>query len=221
MGPLRPYKLIVMLFLPSFWLLLLQAAAPANGLDVQAREGQVSVHAQRVPLSKVLDRLAQQTGMKVVYESSPPSAPISASFDGVPPRDAVERLLEGQGLAYVFRTDATGRKVDTLLVSGEGTGSGGSRSGSAGSGLPQNDSMEYTAEVVDDTPDYEEPPPPPEANIPVPDLALPGGVVSPQGGFVPGGAPVDPPPSFPGGPSFPRTPTTPGFPGPVSNPFPH
>jgi hypothetical protein len=215
------------MFLPSFvWLLLLQAGAPANGLDVQAHEGQVTVHAQRVPLSKVLDRLAQQTGMKVVYESSPPSTPISASFEGVPPRDAVERLLEGQGLAYVFRTDATGRKVDTLLVSGEaGSGTGGGRSASSGSGLPQNDSMEYTAEVVDDAPDYEEPPQPPEANIPVPDLALPSGMVQPPGAFNPGGA-VDPPPSFPGGPSFPRTPGAgtsgaPSFPGPVSNPFPH
>ena len=80
--------------------------------------------------------------------------------------------------------------------------------------------MEYTAEVVDDTPDYEEPAVP-DASIPVQDLALPGGVIqNPQ--------PLDPGPSFPGGPGFPRTPgssgfpgSPPGFPGPVSNPFPN
>jgi hypothetical protein len=192
------------------WLLLLQAAAPANGLDVQSREGHVSVHAQRVPLSKVLDRLAQQTGMKVIYESSPPSQAVSANFEGLPPRDAVERLLEGQGVAYVFRTDPSGRGVETLLVSGESGGSSGSSP--SGRSLPHSDSMEYTAEVVDDTPDYEEPPAP--ETVPVQDLALPGGMLqAPQLQ-----QPVDPGPTFPGGPTFPRMPT---FPGPVSNPFPN
>jgi len=211
--------------LSSVLLFLLQAGAPANGLEVQAHEGHVTVRAQRVPLSKVLDRLAQQTGMKVVYESSPPSQPVSANFEGLQTRDAVVRLLEGQGLAYVFRTDASGRRVETLLVSGEASGGpGGSGGGNtfAGGGQ-QPDAMEYTAEVVDDTPDYEEPAVP-DASIPVQDLALPGGVIPnpniPQ--------PLDPGPSFPGGPGFPRTPgssgfpgSPPGFPGPVSNPFPN
>jgi len=204
-------------FLLSFLLLLLfQSAPPSGGLDVQAHEGHVSVHAQRVPLSKVLDRLAQQTGMKVVYETSPPSQAVSASLDSVLPRDAVVRLLEGQGVSYVFRTDATGKGVETLLVSGEG----GNRQASNGGGSSSPaESMDYAAEVVDDAPDYEEPPAPVETSAPaaVPDLALPGG-------GMPGGI-VDPGPSFPGGPAFPSNPgfphSAPTFPGPVSNPFPN
>src|SRR5262245_4704288 len=92
--------------------LALPAARAANppgtpGLEVELHGGQVVVRAQKVPLNRILDRLAQQTGMKVTYESTPPSQPVTATLQQMPVRDAVVRLMEGQGVAYVFRTDVS------------------------------------------------------------------------------------------------------------------
>jgi hypothetical protein len=200
---------------------------PAGGLDVRAADGVVTVHANRVPLARILDRLAQQTGMKVTYDSGQPNQAVTVSLEGLVPRDAVTRLLEGQGLSYVFRTDASGLRVETLIVS-DGSGSGGSPQLASRAAPPPMD-PDFGVEMPEDMgEEYEEPPameiPPP--GQPVQDLAMPG-AVQPQTGF-PG------PPNFPGhqfpGQQFPGQPfpgqapgqpypVPPEFPGPVSNPF--
>jgi len=55
--------------------LLLAASAFAGEVDVRGTTaGRVSVHVNAAPLSEVLDRLARQTGMKVVYDGPPPRA---------------------------------------------------------------------------------------------------------------------------------------------------
>ena len=49
--------------------LFLAASALAGDVDVRGTAaGRVSVHVTAAPLSEVLDRLARQTGMKVVYD---------------------------------------------------------------------------------------------------------------------------------------------------------
>jgi hypothetical protein len=112
--------------LPGPWLLLfallLPGDAPSTGAEVRAQAGEVAIHAESLPLSELLDRLARATGMKVTYEGGRPAARVTVSLDGLSEVDAVVKLMEGTGLSYVYRTDATGRRVDLLIVSSSGGG---------------------------------------------------------------------------------------------------
>ena len=204
MRTLPAVALITCLALPAV------QASGTGGLEVEVHGNQVTVRAQKVPLNKILDRLAQQTGMKVTYESTPPSQPVTATLEQLPPRDAIVRLMEGLAVPYVFRTDVSGQRVETLFVS---DASGGSRSTTASTSSMGQEQVEYPTEVVEDVqPEFDEPveiPQPipgsmpelsaPPPGMPAPDLALP---------------------NMGAGPGFPNnTPGQPNFPGPVSNPF--
>jgi len=100
--------------------LLLAVSAPAAEIDVRATAGgRVSLKVNAAPLSEVLDRLARQTGMKVVYDGVPPRAIVRGrQVENATPAEAVTDVLEGLGVSYALRLDATGAKVDTLLVLG-------------------------------------------------------------------------------------------------------
>jgi len=100
--------------------LLLAASAYAGEVDVRTTaDGRVSLTVTSAPLSDVLDRLARQTGMKVVYDGAPPRALVRGrQVVDATPADAVADVLEGLGVSYALRLDATGAKVDTLLVLG-------------------------------------------------------------------------------------------------------
>ena len=203
--------LLAVVLIPCLALPVAQASG-TNGLEIEVDGGLVTVRAQKMPLNRILDRLAQQTGMKITYESTPPSQPVTATLESLPIRDAVVRLMEGLGIPYVFRTDVSGRRVETLFVSDP---SGASRTTTASTSSMSQDPIEYPTEVIEDIqPEYEEPveiPQPipgvmpeltnaPPPGTPAPDLALPNMGAGP--GF---------PSNFPGAPAFP---------GPVSNPFP-
>ena len=97
-------------------LLLFQAGNFSARLDVRARGESVSVEARAVPLWQILDRLAQQTGMKVTYEGPKPAALVTTAFETSSHTELLIRLMEGQGLNYAFQTDATGKQVQRLLV---------------------------------------------------------------------------------------------------------
>jgi hypothetical protein len=74
------------------------------------------VHATAAPLTEVLDRVARQTGMKVVYDGPQPRARVRLDLPPLTPVQAVLAILEGQGLNYALRMDATGTRIDTLLL---------------------------------------------------------------------------------------------------------
>jgi len=105
--------------------LLLAASAFAGDVDVRGTgAGRVSLRVTAAPLSDVLDRLARQTGMKVVYDGAPPRALVRGrQVEDVTVADAVADVLEGLGVGYALRLDVTGLKVDTLLVLGAAKGS--------------------------------------------------------------------------------------------------
>jgi len=105
-------------------LLLAVASAHAGEVDVRTTAaGRVSLRVTSAPLSEVLDRLARQTGMKVVYDGAPPRALVRGrQVEDATPADAVADVLEGLGVSYALRLDATGSRVDTLLVLGAGKG---------------------------------------------------------------------------------------------------
>jgi hypothetical protein len=87
-------------------------------VDVQYKDGQVSVRASAAPLSEVLDRLARATGMKVVQQGATPSMLLSLSLENRTPAEAVFGVFEGLGLNYAFVLDATGSKIETLILAG-------------------------------------------------------------------------------------------------------
>jgi hypothetical protein len=99
-------------------LLVLAAAASSEQVDLRPTQaGRVSLKVTASPLSEVLDRLARQTGMKVVYDGAPPRTVVRyRQVEDVTPAEAVANVLEGLGVSYALRLDATGAKVDTLLV---------------------------------------------------------------------------------------------------------
>ena len=101
-------------------LALLLALAPGLRAEVTVRlaGGRVDIVANTAPLSEVLDRLARQTGMKVVYDGPAPRQLVTVSLLGRVPAEAVHDLLAGQGLNYAFVSDATGTGVQTLLMTG-------------------------------------------------------------------------------------------------------
>jgi hypothetical protein len=100
--------------------LLLAATVFAGDVDVQSTAGgRVSVRVGSAPLSEVLDRLARQTGMKVIYDGAPPRALVRGRHvEDVTPAEAVLNVLEGLGVGYALRFDPDGVKVETLLVVG-------------------------------------------------------------------------------------------------------
>ena len=102
------------------WLLpLLALASPSSaGIVVREAQGRIDVAAAAAPLADVLDRLARQTGMKVVYEGPAPRQLVTLSLVGRSPAEAVSAILEGQGLNYALILDATATRVEKLLVTG-------------------------------------------------------------------------------------------------------
>ena len=103
-----PQILLVALIAPMAW---------AGEVQVRANGALVDVVAVAAPVQEVLARLAQQTGMKVVYDGPPPRALVTVTLPQRTPAEAVLALFEGLGLNYALRTDRSGTKVDTLIVS--------------------------------------------------------------------------------------------------------
>jgi hypothetical protein len=105
------------LFGPLAFLVL---ALPASAVEVSVRvtDGRVDLSATAAPIADVLDRLSKQTGMKVVYEGPAPRQLVTVSLHGRSPAEAVLGLLEGQGLNYILIGDASGDRVQTLMMAG-------------------------------------------------------------------------------------------------------
>jgi len=197
------------------------AAAPATAeVVVRVSGGRVDLTATAAPLADVLDRLARQTGMKVVYEGAAPRQLVTLSLHGRTPTETVLSVFEGLGVNFALVADPSGSHVQTLVIAGTATAS--STSSSAGRspsppsarrpfGPPPGASPE-TADPAFEEAD-EEPTPGEEAFAGLP----PGAEVADPGGAPPDPTPVSPAaqgPSLP--PGFPAQPVMPGFP---SSPF--
>ena len=111
---------------------------PAHAADVQVRVNGplVDIQATAAPLQEVLARLAQHTGMKVVYDGAPPRMLVTLTLGGRTPPEAVLALFEGLGVNYAMMADRTGLRVDMLLVTSVSSGSAGPSSTNASRGAP-------------------------------------------------------------------------------------
>jgi hypothetical protein len=98
--------------------------APATAeVAVRVSGGHVDLTATAAPLADVLDRLARQTGMKVVYEGPAPRQLVTLSLHGRTPTETVLSVLEGLGVNFALIADPSGAHVQTLVVAGTATAS--------------------------------------------------------------------------------------------------
>ena len=109
------------------------AAAPATAeVAVRVSGGHVDLTATAAPLADVLDRLARQTGMKVVYEGPAPRQLVTLSLHGRTPTETVLSVFEGLGVNFALVADPSGSRVQTLVVAGTATASSSPSSAAAG-----------------------------------------------------------------------------------------
>ena len=94
------------------------ATPAAAKVAVRVSGGQVELTATAAPLADILDRLARQTGMKVVYEGPAPRQLVTLSLRGRTPTETVLALFEGLGLDFALVADPSGARVQTLVVAG-------------------------------------------------------------------------------------------------------
>ena len=119
---------------PAALVVVALAAAPATAeVAVRVAGGHVDLTATAAPLAEVLDRLARQTGMKVVYEGAAPRQLVTLSLHGRTPTETVLAVFEGLGVNFALVADPSGSRVQTLVVAGTAASSSPS---SAAAGRP-------------------------------------------------------------------------------------
>ena len=121
---------------PLLALTVLLVAAPDLRAAVEVRvSGQsVDVQAVNAPLSEILDGLARELHVKIVYEGPPPRQLLSVDLKGRTPAEAFLSIVEGQGLSYALALDKTGTRVESVLMAG------GNNAPSANAGPPPSPS---------------------------------------------------------------------------------
>jgi hypothetical protein len=209
-GRLRPVRWWILASLLS--LLALQTARA--DLDIEAKNGMLTVRARGVPLAQLLDRLSHETGMKLTYDGRRPSQLMTVTIERSSESAALLQILEGLGLNYALEMDATGRRVETLVISESPSPSPLATSNRAPSPTQAFVQQAPEPEVEESTdPQEDQPPNFPEANQPSAGRGasqdnLPAPVPTPL-------SPAYPPPGF-WSPSI----QAPSFPAPASNPIP-
>jgi hypothetical protein len=180
-------------------------------LDVQARNGQLTLRVRSAPLVDVLQTVSHKTGLKVVYEGRRPSQLVTANIEGLPEAEALGRLFEGLGINYVFQSDATGRRVDLLIISAGSTSGPSAVSPPVRPQAPAFVGRDVEPVEPDEPPQAgeseDEPPEPANPNQPFPSTdanqgSAPGVTIQPSPAPVPFSTPVMArgglaPPSFP------------------------
>jgi hypothetical protein len=204
--------------------LALGAAHATAEVTVRVSGGHVDLTATAAPLAEVLDRLARQTGMKVVYEGPAPRQLVTVSLHGRTPAETVLAVFEGLGLNYALVADPSGASVQTLVVAGA-AGATASPSGSPAAGRPaarlnprrpfgpppgsSPDTVEPPFDEGEEEPEFD------EADFAA---GLPPGMEAPEAGGAP--APAQPTPAnVPGQPPTVRPPGAGGVPAQPVTPF--
>ncbi len=191
---------IARLALPALLVLSTGARPSAGDVRVSVSGAGLELRATAAPVSEVLERLAKQTGMKLVYDGPAPRQLVTVAVSGRSTADTVLAVLEGLGVNFALASAPSG--TQTLLVMG-------SISPASSSSSPDPRSR---ADLLQRRPPIEPPPDepfedtqeepsedittPPEAIPPPPGAPSPNGMVAPQPFMPPGNAPQ--PSVFPG-----------------------
>lgn len=94
-------------------------ASPLAGeVEIRQSGDRVSLLAVSAPAAEILERLARQTGMRIVYDAQPPRQLITTRLEQRTTAEAVLGIMEGLGLNYALVMDSAGTQVDQLLILG-------------------------------------------------------------------------------------------------------
>lgn len=99
-------------------LLVLPLVIAAAAVEVRVDGERVSVRAEGALLSDVLDRIAEKTGMRVVWSPNMGRPLVTTKLEDCTPAEAVLKLMRGTVLNYALTTDPSGARVQTLLIVG-------------------------------------------------------------------------------------------------------
>jgi hypothetical protein len=105
----------------AFWTYVVAAAmlpcVCAADVQIKIRDGRMAIEAANASVAEILDRVSKHTGMKVIYDGTPPAQTIKVSLTERSPADAVLGVLEGRGLSFAVIMNPAGTQIQTLLVS--------------------------------------------------------------------------------------------------------
>jgi hypothetical protein len=96
----------------------LAVGVSAEGSEVLASPGGVTIRTEATPVSQVLDQLAKEAGIRIIYDGPPPRDLVTVDRHSRTLAEAIPALLEGLGLSYVLKMDASGTEVETLFLAG-------------------------------------------------------------------------------------------------------
>src|SRR5687767_1154944 len=97
---------------------LITAPHASAEVKVTLKAGRMDILATKASVQDILDRVASQTGMKVIYDGVLPPKVITKSVTDRTPADAVLGMPEGEGLNFAVILNPAGTQVETLLVTG-------------------------------------------------------------------------------------------------------
>lgn len=86
--------------------------------EVRVGPGSVRVQSTGQPLAEVLSQLSKAASFDLKYEGPAPSVRVFATIEGRSVSETVTRLLEGTGVTWAARLDATGSTIELLVVGG-------------------------------------------------------------------------------------------------------
>jgi hypothetical protein len=154
-----------------------RSAQPAP-IQIQIRGERIDIRADNTPLVQILNGVAWEAKMKIVYDAPPPQDPVTVNIKNATFSQAITDLLNGHGLIYVAKMDAAGTRVDTLVLT---------------SGNPGEVHINTDAPPVEEAPPVDTPPeyvppdmPPPEMPTAVQPTSAPASAWTPQPVMLPG-----------------------------------
>ena len=171
---LAPSRLVMRLVCVLLALPLAAGETAPFDVRVEVEPGRVCIDARSEPLTEILSRFAKVTGAEILYEAQRPRQIVSVRIEADTAGDALAQLLEGQGLNYALRLDASGRKVEMLVITGSASAvaaSGSADRNRRSTPLPQ-------AAEPDIPPDFGEPDAEPDTFGEVTSRSEPLGIVS-------------------------------------------
>jgi hypothetical protein len=92
-----------------------EISSPVRSVEVRSGAGRLDVQARGALVPHVLDEIARQTGMRVLYEGDVGAARLTATVAGAP-ADVVLRLVGSAGFGCVLQLAGDGRAVRTVVV---------------------------------------------------------------------------------------------------------
>jgi hypothetical protein len=96
--------------------ILLLLGGAASRIEVHVAAEKVTIDAAGAPIADILDRLAERTGMKIVYDGPRPRERVSVKIEAPSVAAAVASLLEGHSISSALTFAPNGRDVATLII---------------------------------------------------------------------------------------------------------